>query len=46
MRINRRPIALSTGLLRGVAMGIPSSVVDHLIDEFGPDLERKFLGRK
>lgn len=27
-------------------MGIPFSVVDHLIDEFGPDLEKKFLTRK
>jgi hypothetical protein len=29
-----------------VAMGIPFSVIDHLIDEFGPDLEKKFLLRK
>jgi hypothetical protein len=29
-----------------VATGIPFSVIDHLIDEFGPDLERKFLRRK
>lgn len=29
-----------------VAMGIPFSVVDHLIDEFGPDLQKKFLERK
>jgi hypothetical protein len=29
-----------------VAMGIPFSVIDHLIDEFGPDLERKFLRKK
>jgi hypothetical protein len=25
------------------AMGIPYSVIDHLVDEFGPDLERKFF---
>jgi len=25
------------------AAGIPFSMIDHLIDEFGPDLERKFL---
>lgn len=29
-----------------VATGIPFSAIDHLIDEFGPDLERKFLGRE
>lgn len=29
-----------------VATGIPFSVMDHLIDEFGPDLEKKFLRRK
>jgi hypothetical protein len=27
-------------------MGIPYSVIDHLVDEFGPDLERKFFGKK
>jgi len=27
------------------AAGIPFSMIDHLIDEFGPDLERKFLRR-
>jgi hypothetical protein len=26
--------------LSRVAIGIPSSVIDHLIDEFGPDLQR------
>ena len=26
--------------------GIPLSIVDHLIDEFGPDLEAVFLGHK
>lgn len=29
-----------------VGMGIPFSVIDHLVDEFGPDLQRKFFGRK
>ncbi len=29
-----------------VATSIPLSVIDHLIDEFGPNLEKKFLGRK
>lgn len=29
-----------------VATGIPFGAIDHLIDEFGPDLEKKFLGRK
>jgi hypothetical protein len=29
-----------------VATSIPFSVIDHLIDEFGPNLEKKFLGRK
>lgn len=29
-----------------VATGVPSGVIDHLIDEFGPDLEKKFLRRK
>ena len=29
-----------------VATGIPFDVIDHLIDEFGPDLENKFLRRK
>jgi len=29
-----------------VATGIPFSVIDHVIDEFGPDLEKKFLRRK
>lgn len=29
-----------------VATGIPLSVIDHLIDEFGPDLEKRFLRRK
>jgi hypothetical protein len=28
------------------AMGIPYSVIDHLVDEFGPDLEKKFFGKK
>jgi hypothetical protein len=28
------------------AMGIPYSVIDHLVDEFGPDLERKFFKKK
>jgi hypothetical protein len=32
--------------LKRVATGIPFSVIDHLIDEFGPDLEKKFLRRK
>lgn len=32
--------------LKRVVMGIPFSAIDHLIDEFGPDLEQKFLGRK
>lgn len=26
--------------------GIPFSVIDHVIDEFGPDLERRFLRKK
>ncbi len=29
-----------------VGMGIPLSVIDHLIDEFGPDLEKRLLRRK
>ena len=29
-----------------VATGIPFKMIDHLIDEFGPDPEKKFLGRK
>lgn len=29
-----------------VATGVPFSVIDHLIDEFGPDLEKRFLRRK
>lgn len=29
-----------------VAIGIPFNVVDHVIDEFGPDLEEKFLRRR
>ena len=29
-----------------VATSIPFNVIDHLIDEFGPDLEKKFLRRK
>jgi len=29
-----------------VATSIPFSVIDHLIDEFGPNLEKKFLRRK
>ena len=29
-----------------VATGIPFSVMDHLIDEFGPDLEKKVLRKK
>jgi len=28
------------------AMGIPYSVIDHLVDEFGPDLQKKFFGKK
>jgi len=28
-----------------VAAGIPFSMIDHLIEKFGPDLERKFLRR-
>jgi hypothetical protein len=28
------------------AMGIPYSVIDHLLDEFGPDLENKFFKKK
>jgi hypothetical protein len=31
---------------RRVGWGIPFSAIDHLIDEFGPDLERRFLGKK
>jgi hypothetical protein len=30
---------------RPVTTGIPFSVIDHLIDEFGPDLEKKFRRR-
>jgi hypothetical protein len=29
-----------------IATSIPFSVIDHLIDEFGPNLEKKFLRRK
>jgi hypothetical protein len=29
-----------------VATGIPSSVIDHLVDEFGPDLQRKLMHEK
>jgi hypothetical protein len=29
-----------------VATGIPFSVIDHLVDEFGPDLEKKFHLKK
>jgi len=29
-----------------VGWGIPFSVIDHVIDEFGPDLERRFLRKK
>lgn len=29
-----------------VATGIPFAVIDHLIDEFGPDLERQILRKK
>lgn len=29
-----------------VGFAIPSSVIDHLIDEFGPDLEARFLHKK
>jgi len=29
-----------------VAWGIPFSAIDHVIDEFGPDLERRFLRKK
>ena len=29
-----------------VGWGIPFSVIDHVIDEFGPDLERRFLEKK
>lgn len=32
--------------LKRVATGVPFGVIDHLIDEFGPDLEKKFLKRK
>ena len=27
-------------------MGIPFSVIDHLVDEFGPDLQRKLTRKK
>lgn len=29
-----------------VGLGIPFSAIDHLTDEFGPDLERRFLRKK
>jgi len=29
-----------------VAMGIPSSMIDKLFNEFGPDIEKKIFGRK
>ena len=29
-----------------VAMGVPFSVIDHLIDEFGPDLQKLVTPRK
>lgn len=29
-----------------VATGIPFSVIDHLVDEFGPDLQRKLTRKK
>jgi hypothetical protein len=29
-----------------VAIGIPFSVIDHLVDEFGPDLQRKLTRRR
>ena len=28
-----------------VAFAVPFSLIDHLLDEFGPDLERHFLGK-
>jgi hypothetical protein len=31
---------------RRVVWGIPFSAIDHVIDEFGPDLERRFLRKK
>lgn len=31
---------------RRVALAIPFSMTDHLIDEFGPDLEKRFLHKK
>ena len=31
---------------RRVATGIPFGMIGHLVDEFGPDLENKFLRRK
>jgi len=27
-------------------MGIPFSVIDHLVDEFGPDLQRKLTHKR
>ena len=29
-----------------ITTGVPLTVIDHLIDEFGPDLEKRFLQRK
>jgi len=29
-----------------VATGIPSSMIGHLVDEFGPDLQRKLTRKK
>jgi len=29
-----------------VATGIPFSVIDHLVDEFGPDLQRKLTPKR
>jgi hypothetical protein len=29
-----------------VAMSIPSRVIDELVNEFGPDLEKKLFGKK
>jgi len=29
-----------------VGMGIPFSVIDHLVDEFGPDLQRKLTHKR
>jgi hypothetical protein len=29
-----------------VAMSIPFSMIDQIVNEFGPDLEKKFFGKK